>query len=132
MLPVREAYDTPFMFPPRQQSYPTQNQLPFTLDRIAQPVGDLHRRSTISDAEYHAPNSRMRSSTAEDIDSKSSARGKYRCGLCGQLKANHNCPYLVEVPTRSISTQSDPPIADINVPTSHPFFSGDLIFCFLH
>jgi hypothetical protein len=84
--------------------------------------------------------SRLRSSTTEDIIESygtKNSRGKYRCGLCGQLKvcpfpkspqsspqANHHCPYMIEVPTRSIATQADPPVADANIPTSHPFYSG--------
>merc|ERR1719240_433355 len=35
-------------------------------------------------------------------------RGKYRCGRCGQYKVNHQCPFVVDRSSRTVSAQADP------------------------
>lgn len=116
-----------------QQCYPINTKITPTY-QIRHPSIETSNLTTItpsgiSDSEYHVGKSLLRPSTTEDLDNfqLKNSRGKYRCGLCGQLKANHNCPYMVEIPTRSIATQVDPPYTDPNVPTSHPFYSGRCI-----
>eukprot|EP00604_Paraphysomonas_vestita_P002257 CAMPEP_0174819646 /NCGR_PEP_ID=MMETSP1107-20130205/3005_1 /TAXON_ID=36770 /ORGANISM="Paraphysomonas vestita, Strain GFlagA" /LENGTH=448 /DNA_ID=CAMNT_0016033537 /DNA_START=147 /DNA_END=1493 /DNA_ORIENTATION=+ len=132
-----DSEDTSFGIPPTsnyQQCYPINTKLNSNYqirnsNPNEQPSTMLPPTNNISDSEYHVGKSVLRSSTTEDLDNLQlkNSRGKYRCGLCGQLKANHQCPYMIEIPTRSIATQVDPPYTDPNVPTSHPFYSGRCI-----
>mmetsp|Transcript_15050 Transcript_15050/g.15793 ORF Transcript_15050/g.15793 Transcript_15050/m.15793 type:complete len:405 (-) Transcript_15050:63-1277(-) len=75
----------------------------------------------ISEIEYHPAKSKLLDLNAEefvDITDRKGSRGRYRCGRCGQLKANHECPFAPEVSTRSISTQVE---AHNYTQLTHPF-----------
>lgn len=87
-------------------------------------VGIAVGRTGISDPEYHNKNLPPPAPDKFDMDKKSTNRGKYRCGRCGQPKVNHQCPYEIEASTRSISTQATRNSYDN---TTHPFLTEKTI-----
>lgn len=79
----------------------------------------------ISQTEYHG----MRRRKPVNPDSyqpgdKLGARGRYRCGRCGQLKTNHNCEFVEEASMCSTASQTAKDIID---PVSGAPFEGDQV-----
>jgi len=87
-------------------------------------VGIAVGKNGISEPEYHNKSAPPPLPSNFDMDKKSSNRGKYRCGRCGQPKVNHQCPYEIEASTRSISTQATKYIYDNS---THPFLTEKTI-----
>jgi hypothetical protein len=38
---------------------------------------------------------------------KESLKGRYKCRYCGEIKSNHRCPALIDVPRTPVATSTD-------------------------